>query len=198
MKKFLLSVFILLSIQLFSQTNFRFADSTAQWNVLREPFSCTAPPNSQCFETLITKFEKDTVINGRSYQKLSGNGYGQLSPYYFYKDSLQRVFRLIDSNYLIYDFSKHAGDTIHGNDYSVPITTLVDSVDTIFMVYPRKRMFVNYWGLKDIWIEGIGSIYTNFLYPGGSALLVDYGIDSLLCYSENNQVLYHLTSTETR
>jgi hypothetical protein len=170
----------------FSQSNFRFADSGSVWNVIDEPFSCLGPPGAICYQTFTTVYQSDTLISGKWYQNLSDN--------YLREDSLQRVYSFVgDSDYLIYDFGKVAGDTINEKAANEPLTIFVDSVDTVFIVHPRKRMFVKYSGyLNDIWIDGIGSLYTNFLYPGGSALLADVGIDSLLCYSVNNELFYQL------
>jgi hypothetical protein len=171
----------------FPQSNFRFADSGSVWNVIDEPFSCIGSPGAICYQTFTTAYENDTLISGRWYQNLSDN--------YLREDSLHKVYSFADNtDYLIYDFSKVAGDSIHETAVGEPLTILVDSVDTVFIVHARKRMFVKYSGyLNDIWIDGIGSIYTNFLYPGGSALLADVGIDSLLCYSVNNELFYQLS-----
>jgi hypothetical protein len=172
-----------------AQTDFRFADSTAQWNVLYvEGAWCLC----SYYSTTTYTVTSDTVIAGLSYQVINNSSYIR-------KDSADRVFKrtVYDSTEnLIYDFSKDSGDvfTINGGN---PVTCRVDSVDTINIKGPRKRMYITYntddWR-PDMWVEGIGSLYSSFISPGWDHTIFDGGFSSLLCFFEHGNNIYHDTA----
>jgi len=186
MKKHLLFVFLIsvFSSQLFSQTNFRFSDSTAQWNVVL--FYDTWLPYPDYYLTLVFQSESDTVLNGVSYQNISGH--------FMRRDTTNRIYmyQTDTSEVFIYDFGANKGDTIYNlqnDDNSQTYNTIVDSVDSVYVGHWRKRMFIGPY--PDIWIDGIGSLYSHFLYPESELITVDGPDWWLLCYFENSQLAYH-------
>ncbi len=185
-----------------AQTDFRFADSTAQWNVLGVQYGVSFP--SVSFSTDVYSITKDTLIKNISYQEIK-TGYRR---FYLRRDSLQDVYMFGFPDTLerrIYSFTKQPGDsfvvTAHfANEY---LGCRIDSVDSLMMDKVRKRWFVTYFRSgfagdvrNDIWVEGIGSTFRHFLYPASSAFTVDYS-ESLLCFSENGDVLYQDTTHQT-
>ncbi len=198
MKKFLPLLFILLSLQSFSQTNFRFADSTAQWNVLSTSYNIIG---QKVLQTEILKVTSDTLIQGYPYQKVESTFF-PLYSYYLRRDSLNRIFvrRPGASDCLLYDFSVVPGDTIRYLEYDA-IAAVIDSVDSVYIDHYRKRIYVRYsydttsfqvgTCYPRIWVDGIGTLDDHFLWPGGGAHLADYPPYTLLCFFENGQLLYH-------
>src|SRR5688572_7461658 len=136
MKKVLLLACIFLSFKGFSQTNFRFADSTAQWNVLYTSTGGTTAPGTK--QTIVYTVQKDTVISGKSYQRIDDR--------FTRRDSTGVVYQIsnLDTNeYVLYDFSKQGGDSIRNMGFlCCEILCVVDSVDSVFIGHNRKRMFV--------------------------------------------------------
>ena len=201
MKKFLPILFILLSSQVFAQTNFRFADSTAQWNVLKTQYYF-APIID--WSTEIFAVGADTTIGSHSYQIIQYNS--AITPletngrYYIRKDTTNKVFGRINRDsleYLVYDFGKQPGDTFSigfQNNWSQAINIKVDSVSSVFWGHSRKVMYVTVSSIgivNDIFVEGIGSLHSFFLYPGIDYSFFDGPGYNLLCYSENSITVYH-------
>ncbi len=174
----LLFIAITIGVNCHAQTDFRFADSTAQWNVLNEvPF--------QGVEwTSVYTSGHDTLINGYNYQTVQ-------SCFWFYRrDSLSRIYSIGDS--LIYDFGAQVGDSIHSFWCDGFVKGLyhskVLSVDTVNWDKPRRRLFLSN---GQVWVDGIGNInadpLTNLTYlPGHSLSAIN-----LLCFFENGQMQYH-------
>ncbi|MES2620549.1 MAG: T9SS type A sorting domain-containing protein [Bacteroidota bacterium] len=202
MKKYLTLAAIALSLTSFSNTNFRFTDSTAQWNVLTR-YLCSAGP-CHYYNTLTHEVIGDTLMGGLYYQALNiekDTSFFNLTALgervYLRRDASEKIFlrRDIDSlDYLIYDFSKQAGDTftIESPDFWNVSLCTVDSVDVISLDKLRKRMYVRYNGNPqgDIWIEGIGSVKSHFLQPGNNFIVSDGADYEMLCYSENRKQIF--------
>jgi hypothetical protein len=176
-----------------AQTDFHFADSTAQWQLLA---TYSGPP----FTALVVyNVESDTSMNGKMYQSIIGR-----ERRYLRRDSAQRVYlRSPDafagdtSDYLLYDFGKRAGDTIKnpGSQLCGPVWCVVDSVDNVLLGRYRKRMFVTWHGGiigHDVWIDGIGAALSHFLSVANSCPVTpeDPGYE-LLCFFEHGQSLFH-------
>ncbi len=182
----------------FSQADFRFADSTAEWNVLETQWCMTAP----CiyFNTYIFKEKGDTTIGSYQYQKIE---YNNSVVDFIRKDSTGKVFHKDNSGeYLIYNFGATVGDTftITINQWANSAIVTVLSVDTIVMDKPRKRMLccVDFWSIgcmpkKFVCIDGIGDINSHFLMPGLDQSFTDGPSYELLCYFQNNNLTYHDT-----
>lgn len=199
--KIILSLFIFFwALQLSAQTDFRFADSTAQWNVQHTVHSFLTPVYT---ETEIYTYCRDTVIESTSYQKICRSGYNLAAydPQFIRKDSLEHVYvrSYLENEIKIYDFRKSINDTVYHSDLLLGI---VDSADSVYLGKWRKRMFIGYtyfWGSGEgtkitfpfIWIDGIGATQENFLYPSITVTCEGCDSYSLLCYFENDQRLYH-------
>lgn len=182
---------------LFSQSAYRFADSTAQWNFLH--FQYYFLPSGYSYSNIEFVVEKDTIIPPFQYQKISSVS-AIPSPSFIRQDSTHKVYVIPpnrNGEYNIYDFSRASGDTFFIEDAWIPnasdLSVRVDSVDNVLLGNKlRKRMYVTLqnWS-PDIWIEGIGSLYSSFLSPGVQWDWLDGEGRKLLCYFENDLRLYH-------
>lgn len=175
-----------------AQTDFRFADSTAHWNSLRfyYHFMCAPDMNTTDFYAC-----GDTVANGRSYQKICSSS--AFEAQVVRVDSTKKVFALKQGNdTLIYDFGRISGDT-----FSISgLVWKVDSVDTVVIVKPRKRMYVTpvqYQWSQDVWIENIGSLYSYLWQPVVRAEILDGDGNALLCYTENGVQIFQNNAWDT-
>ncbi len=167
-----------------AQINFRFADSTAQWHVWEHGHNVD--------NIHIYSVKGDTVIGGLNYQIIGDPRWNS----FFHRDSLNHIYMLDWAQPLVFDFSKQAGDTIR--DLNLSLCGIVDSVDSVLIGHYRKRMFV-FWGdycssdgIIDVWVDGIGSMSGNTLFPYPPPFgQQDPTIFELVCFSENNQTIYH-------
>ncbi len=203
MKTLLLAILIFTTASIFAQTNFRFADSTAQWNVLRE----IQQTGSEV--TYIFKANGDTIIDGKQYQNIlspedAGYYYQHQGNISVRRDSIGRVYRRAASDtldILIYDFSKNAGDTVILSRYNPPwinstFYLKVTAVDTVYLLgIKRKRMFLQ--DSSQVWIDGIGDLHYYFLSPVGEWGINDVPTYTTLCFFENGQLLYHDANFDT-
>jgi hypothetical protein len=203
MKKSLLFLLLALSISGYSQSNYRFSDTSAQWNVLSD-YWCNAGPCHHS-HTWLYKLDGDTIINGENYQTINipkdTSWYNTVdlgSKVFVRHDSNNKVFirRYNDTiDYMIYNFGVKKGDAIPiENPYFWnTATAVVDSVDSVLLDKPRKRLFVRYNGMprQDIWIEGIGSIESHFLQPGTNYIVSDGPDYETLCFTENSILVHH-------
>lgn len=201
MKKYLPLLFFLVSLQSFSQTDFRFADSTAQWNVLSAQWCMGAPCAS--FQTMVYQVKVDTTINQLKYQIVSLSATG-IPSYFLRKDSLQKTYAFAHNDsveHLLYDFGLNANDTVRvsgiaGNGIIFTTLCRVVRVDSIMLNRLRKKIVVSYYPddtiyMQDTWIEGIGSVHTHFLTPGIDPQSMDGPKEDLLCFFENDSLIYH-------
>ena len=171
----------------FAQSNFHFADTSAQWNILSAS-SCVGIP-CLYINTFIYAAGGDTVIDNVSYQII--NNVDRIFPdSYIRKDSTEKVFirnRSTNADELLYDFNLMVGDSIY---YNYNKKCRVDMIDTVMLDRPRKRMHVEFFNHRDIFIEGIGAIYTSFLSPGLNREEVDGPDENLLCFYENGNLVF--------
>jgi hypothetical protein len=202
MKTTLLSALLLFSFTAFCQTNFRFADSTAQWNVLS-----ISGPHQQSYTYLVAG---DTVIGNYQYQLIKCSQCFPLAIGPIRRDTTGKVFTRrsnSSSDVLIYDFGALPNDTFPLFTYSIPyLNCAINSVDSIFLDRWRKKMLVTYfsdsfsisqdpplvpYSANDVWIEGIGALNTPFYLPGFQEI-ANFGgpLFSLLCFSENSSTVY--------
>lgn len=161
-----------------SQTDFRFADSTAQWNIV-----VTNNYGSPTF-TYHTGTLGDTIINNKPYQHFPG--YISL----LRRDSL-KIYSWQDS--LIYDFGAQAGDTVktytHNGYYDYTITDVVQAVDTVNWGRLRRRLTFTSGA---VWVDGVGNL-RSFPFDNcfGIQDQLEYTHYNVLCFYENGQLLYH-------
>lgn len=191
MKPLLLSCLIFLTLCSRSQTDFHFADSTAQWNVF--VFSDQVP-NTNTNNYVVWE---DVVWQNKQYQNIMGTLYR--------RDSLNRIYTphpydTAQSDGIMYDFGANVGDTVSFKrllpGYTwFPGTLIVDSTDTVNWDKPRRRLFLQTLNGMDgeVWIDGIGALYADPLMhilqynppgPGSNAIY------NLLCFHENGQLVY--------
>ncbi len=164
-----------------AQVSFKFADSTAQWNLVGWDYI------SGPIHTRMHTVSYDTIIQGESFQKIG--------PAFFTMDSMQKVYlhnAYNSSTNLIYDFGKQRGDTVklYDNFYAV-----VDSVDSVTIGISRKALFVSYYDSlctlgKDVWVFGIGALHSGPFYLPMPCMW-EVPPTYLLCYFEKEQLLFH-------
>jgi hypothetical protein len=211
MKKILLLAFLALTFNSFSQTTFRFADSTAVWNQCHASFYEGPQGTWATYQTNVYRVSGDSVLYNKTYQKIIP-GYPSYEAEYalIRKDSSSKVFLFdpdILSDRMIYDFGLNEDDTLRlfkpasffeGED---TIKFVVDSTDSVTYGTLRKRMFVrcvsgNYcgWFSNDILVEGIGSLSSHLLSPYIYEFLVIPGDAFNLLYFEENGNTYNFSS----
>lgn len=148
-----------------------------------------------------TKFisEKDTIVNNMNCRLIHGVrkydclGLPELYEEYIITYSENGKVYEIENNqkYLLYDFTKQAGDfwilPKYDND-----TVMVISVDSITLLNGEKRKILNIENKNDSWwfrgkiIENIG--YTYYIVPYPEIIPCDLGGD-FRCYLENGEAL---------
>lgn len=192
-KRLLFVIAVLFSVQLTNaQNNWRFADSTSQWNVMEW---------TEMMSMVITNVNQvvgDTIISGKEYQTII-NSYYNPQKIFIRRDSIARVYRLFpDSEALIYNFSLNAGDTIplYCHVLGHYINGIIDSVDSITLGKIRKRQFVHVDEIdaEQIWVDGIGSLTSDFANPAGLVWMVDGPRSTTICFFEHDSLLYHDTT----
>lgn len=198
----ILVILLLMAVGTFAQSH-RFADSTAQWNVLETQYSFSPVIR---WQTHIYNITGDTVLNNHAYQVLRYNTNAALYPlqqngyYYLRQDTVGKVYGLINADsaeYLIYDFSKQAGDTFTINppiNWYGPIKLRVDSTANTFAGLNRKVQYVTMYifnEVHNIFVEGIGEIYGFLPAPGIEYTIADGPYFSVLCFTEQGNVVYH-------
>ncbi len=188
---FLFALLFYLGFYSRAQTDFRFADSTAQWNVFVYSDETPATHMENYY------YNNDAIWQNRQYQNISGTLYR--------RDSLNRIYTphpwdTTASDGLLYDFSANPGDTIFYKRllpgytwYSG--TLIVDSTDTVYWDKPRRRLFLKtlYGDNAEVWIDGIGVLNANPLWHVTSYNPPGFGFNTiynLLCFHENGQLVY--------
>lgn len=183
---------IVVCLKLEAQTSFRFADTTARWNIVTYENGMWC--NCVSYYTTIRSVEKDTAIGGLNYQQITGNISVR-------QDSTGAVYQRLPSDLSerkIYDFGKVAGDTFRIENTFGSLRCTVVSVDSVYLItYNRKRVFIRYeadfgiFGILDTWIEGVGSLKTNPFNPGENYMFLDGENTLLLCFHEGQSGVYY-------
>jgi hypothetical protein len=222
MKKYFSILFSLLSCYSFSQTAYTgyipFPEDSAQWS---QWFNTP----STGFYSLQYKMIGDTLINGISYNKIYtssqlnywANDTPQIHCFIRQDTALKKVYARYpyssyqdSSEFVLYDFSVHIGDTIFVHvlpnhiDYPVAITCedtapsnidyrrylCIYVLDTCAMPGPGNYCL---WGSdcdhSQSWGEGIGS-NIHFLYPEIAKDSCVYGVFNLECFWHNGQYVF--------
>jgi len=185
------------------QSSNYFVDSTKQWNTLTVGFG---PGMVALCGTRVNKFGGEIFLDSNSYMYLFES-----------RDSLQNQWDIcgfiredtinslvyfdfndgLEEEGLIYDFNLEVGDSIYIDNYYlffVDALLICDSIDTVLINGVEKRRYFfldNGLGTSysDIWIEDIGSIY-GLLFVGCYSAGWAGGENFVLCYSENDTVMY--------
>lgn len=181
----------------YAQTDFRFADSTAQWVVLAHVTSVDFGP---FHVRSVYKIDGDVIVNGEEYQKVGiyeSSGQGKYDTQYLQRDSTGKVYTLPSNQgtkQLLYDLSLGKGDTttlyVHDMQGWMFVSVTVDSVDSLYIGKWRKRQFLTSNCGFDIVIDGIGSTHKHLFGPICNIVSVDDADYALLCYHEESQLLY--------
>ena len=181
----------------------------AEWNILWK--STSSPTQTLITETI--KLGEDTLVGGATYKKLlqkqsSPTDFGQGCLDYclhglireeptgkvFFKPNNQ------DCEYLLYDFGMVVSDTAvmyWCQNPNCEILIRIDSISTQNIAGLDRRVFYvsskdqygDDWRWLNTWIEGLGAL-EGLLY---SCHIVNAGgitLHELLCYHENDEVLY--------
>jgi len=169
-----------------------------QWNVYRDFINPLR-------YTEIFKFDFDTVVDNRICKKIISTIDSSISALYTYRclmfeDSIvKKIYSLDNQNNvkLYFDFSAQLGDSLalYSPYYNTTDIFIVSQVSTVEInSITRKKITLDYFSSNyqlqnvDSWIEGVGSL--NGLVYGNVSPLIVGSQYSLLCFSNNNQVLY--------
>ena len=183
-------IIVLVNCKISGQSNFHFADSTAQWQYLVTEYTMFPP-------IIINKFTLGYVLAGDSivlttpYQVIESGNHKILVR----QDSSKRVYRLgyQFQEHLLFDFSLETGDKFWVDQLSY---LRVDSIDTMDWSGGKKRMYLscpaggcNYE--NEIWLEGVGFLNLTWSFqPFSRDLLFDGPSYELLCYAQSDSVRY--------
>jgi len=175
-----------------AQSSLGFADSTARWQILISEYSMV-PPFSVYRHTEDYRVLGDSMVLSTSYQIIQGLGLGEIGRMLVRQDSTKRVFYLdYQQENLLFDFNLEVDDTfwIEQNN---PFLR-VDSVDTVNWGGAKKRMFLSCISVSchydEVWVEGVGNLNPSGYSPFSRSLIIDGPTYELLCYSENDTILY--------
>ena len=192
---------ILISIS-FGQNGYYIADTSKSWNIVKGGFSSYMVVC--CVGTSNIKFEGDTLIDNKTYLKVFESSDSLQQNWeiegFIYEDTILNTvfFRdFTDNEGLIYDFSIDIGDSIYIDNYYMGFTDAllicneIDSIEINGTYKTRYYFFHNYPNpyIDDIWIEDIGSM-DGILNSGMGASCFVGGFRDLLCYSENDTLIY--------
>lgn len=189
-----------------------FPDSGAVWSEVYNPAHDEENPVWDVYERFALSGE-DTIIKNLSYKKLylfydtifdkkkslymGGIREDNEKHIYYIGDSIHwlKPFNSFndynkEKEFLLYDFSLEIGDTLWEGNNNIFGKLIVEDIDTIQIENTlRKKFYFNYFWVE--WIEGIGSLrgllFAASDIPTGSS----YPNNSLICFLQNNQVLYH-------
>ncbi|MCF8359066.1 MAG: T9SS type A sorting domain-containing protein [Prolixibacteraceae bacterium] len=208
MKKFLLITVLTLPLFTVAQEYqyVPFPDSGAIWSEVFYPAYDEGETIQKIYERFAVTGE-DTLMNEMLYKKLyifydsvfnknnatciGGIREDSLKKVY-YKGERIHMFKPLDNEIILYDFSLEIGDTIWLWDmYNVFDWLIVEYIDTIQIGNTlRKKFLFNFWRSK--WIEGIGCL-SGLLFAGRDDItgLGDFEDNELICFFQNDTLLYH-------
>lgn len=198
-KKFFLTLIFAVIMQVaLGQIYYPLVDTNKMWSTII--LQIGNPINSY-----FTKFSEDTIIGGENYKKIFNSTDSTLWFHigFVREDSLKRIYLrdTLDNEGLVYNFDVSIGDTINFYNpfkpyYPYDSTILVDSIYQINIGdILRNAIDVVVSGdplgyARETWIEGIGNLVG--ILEGGYLLAGVVGWDyRLLCFYENNILLYH-------
>jgi len=218
MKKIFLFIAILLPTFIKAQQYVPFRDSNAVWSEYCSSWEMNDPPPSYYYRYILKN--TDTLVNYQTYHKifysLIDSSYNSTDTSLKYAGGIRENNKIVyfipkdsTTEYVLYDFSKHKGDTIVYK-YSVfapyygeaPVNTLIiTNTDLIqlsdgtfrirdslsFLIQGHKLPCFDY-----LWIEGIGSTW-GLLTPIGDIPTKSLsGRHTLLCFKKDTDIIYHV------
>ena len=195
----------LVLISLFLATTNSFAQQIVkQWNigVYTEEMSDIHPDNF--WKTNIYRTSGDTIINNVEYQKLYKSSDSLFSDSTYYtgvRFDSNKIYQIsYNQEKLLFDFNLEVGDTIFDFYYYYEniLMVVADSVSSINLGGENlKQIFVTYYckfnlnlSYNDVWVENIGSMSNGLLNNGCYCLTGCTDAHHLLCYKENDLLLY--------
>jgi len=212
MKSTLILLFLFLNIFCWGQQKmpvdeYSLLDQSNRWSVLEDFEAMHIHPNDpySYLKSSWYKVGNDTSINSIIYKKLMQStdpDHIKWKVSGHLRQAGERIYSL-DGNreFLLYDFGLEVGDSISsaiyaGTNYisrldSIRETTLQNSVRKIFYLteYPSYGSEEN---VKEVWIEGIGSVTDGLLRKTLLGWTGNNGGDySLLCFQQNDTLIYH-------
>lgn len=187
-----------------AQEYYEFPDSNTYWYEWHRP-ALFWWPGHESYSNIFGLLNQDTLINDKYYHKLfkfNNDSLLQDSAKYvgaIREDENKKVFYVGPDYYgegtydsvdiILYDFSLSVGDTFTNGLFTINENLIVSEIDSVLIgdTYRRRINFQNYSWVK--WIEGIGNQSGVIFYSGD---LPTNGIwNWLVCYSENDEILYH-------
>jgi Secretion system C-terminal sorting domain len=141
-------------------------------------------PTTSCWE--INLLNIDTVINGKTYKKITERGFSENIEALREQDKKVYI-RVNNKDSLLYNFNLKIGDTLNNNVYGLNTTmsiVVITKIDSILIDGKYRKRFFGNSGVN--FIEGIGS-------PWGFLPLIFIILDgsrSLKYHSVANKILY--------
>ena len=198
----------MISIKCFGQSPLYFVDSTATWNVAKSyPHGDIQNPNFVETVTKVYGFDGDILISGNLCNKI----YSTSDSDFFLNKTFLGYLReengyviFIDTSSTvdtIYNFNLHVGDSVLYNFYGTSSQYIyISTIDSISINGNYYKVFhftePNFppLCLKELWIEGIGSIHVP-LFPANPTLFETEMPDSmyLTCYKKNDSIIWSNT-----
>lgn len=192
-----LSFFLLLfSIKNKAQEYFPFVQDSKTWSEVTT-FQSLIDTNYIAFWTTSYKLHGDiTYANGKIYKQFfTCDSDPTLSEWnisnYAYREDSGKVFRTSwltpADEELVYDFSLQVGDSALYHDNNLPFYAYVNFVDSI-LIRDSYRKRIHFIYPQDIWIEGLGSLFSPFL-PLDYYFIRPNGF-GLLCVSDTTGTIF--------
>ncbi|MCK9450021.1 MAG: T9SS type A sorting domain-containing protein [Bacteroidales bacterium] len=190
-------VFMILTINIFSQDYYPLIQEGNTWNVLvvylKNMFLDTT------YSTTTYKLTGDTIIDSKTYKKLYKSDEKYPVNWGFWRfmreDTDKKVWlrhKSSEQEFLMYDFSVKVGDSVLVGDSNLEVYLHVDSIsDVVINQSHRKQIWLSdkydphYY--SENWIEGVGS--NKGICWSGSMHVVG-GWYRLLCMFENEYPVY--------
>jgi len=204
-------LFVILNIVTKAQIKPIFLDTTKMWvNLERIDTSAnfSIPRIPYSMKTTFQKFTTDTIILGKNYKKVlestdSGNTWQCKK--YIREDSIKNVYFINKNNtkeQLLYQFGLKLNDTVSVIDtiqFQNKWTFVISNIDSILLSGKYRKRFtisntitnLNSYVISSIWIEDLGSL-SGLFYPFVFCEMDCKYNNYLLCYFENNNIVYHI------
>ncbi len=205
-RSYLIVILIILSSNIYSQneTYIPLINPENTWSILAD--YTAGGGNHQSF---YIKTSNTTVfINGKEYYEVyqTNDSIGLEDTWnhigFLYEDIQTKKCYFMNLNSdegLLYDFSAGVGDTVNmwnTMHQNIPVDIVVLEKDSVLigdLYRERLNMQILPYRITEHWIEGIGST-EGLLFSGYMLIGVNY---SLLCFFENDELVYHNDEHET-
>jgi hypothetical protein len=157
-------------------------------------------PDYTTYTTSFFKFDEDTIIDGKLYQKVFISEDEFQQEWYFYgsfiREENKKVYlkEYFGEEGLIYDFNLQLGDTVVVNNPRAVsevalVLTEIDSVETTDGYRDRWKLTNDEFMIPEYWIEGIGSM-GGILNSSTEVFGGLCGTYILLCQEESGTTIY--------